>query len=144
MSKQTQATKYSSPLNRQTINKSSKAPEGLPLTEDAASPKGYTSTTIKILESFDSYDFTRICCQSIIDLGIPNPADDWAKGYNDLADKMKSGVVDKEGKVKNKWVTVCNNMQNITTVMTPEMLAVAVCRMAGFSVFLEDVNGQVD
>jgi len=138
-------TKYSSPLKRQTLtNKSAKAPEVPPLTDDAAAPKGCTSEALSIIKSFDFYDFARVCSTPIRDLGIVNPEDSWAKDYTDLSNRMKEELISKDGNVKEFYISVGNEIQNSTQIMTPELLALAICKVAGWKAFLRGVNGKAD
>jgi hypothetical protein len=120
------------------------APEVPPLKDEAAEPKGHTKETLQILKTFDQFDFVRICALPIVDLGISNPADMWAKDFNDLAKRCRGEIIKEDGEVKECWVHICNNLQDSTPIMTPEILAVAVCKIAGWKAFLRDVDGKVD
>ena len=105
---------------------------------------GHTTETMEILKTFDQYDFVRVCALPIIDLGISNPADMWAKDFNDLATRCRSEIIDENGQVRSKWIGVCNYLQDSTPIMTPEILAVSICKIAGWKAFLRDVDGKVD
>lgn len=149
MENKKKVTKSSSPLRQQTLKANlaeiaDTAPEVLPLTDDAVEPKGCTQETLEVLSTFDEYDFVRVCALPIVDLGISNPAETWASDYNDLAKRLRSEVVDEKGRVRDCWVKVCNKMQKCTPIMTPELLAVSVCKIAGWKAFMRDVHGKVD
>ena len=142
MTKSKTDTKYSSPLKRQTLTKeSAKAPEVSPLTDDAATPKGCTSDALKIIKSFDFYDFARVCSTPIRDLGIVNPDESWAKDYNDLSNRLKHELLDENGEVRNVFIAVGNEIQKSTQIMTAELLALAICKVAGWKAFLRGIDG---
>lgn len=139
--------KSSVPLRRQTMsskNPSPKTPEVPAVVLSPPEPMGHTTETMEILKTFDQYDFVRVCALPIIDLGISNPADMWAKDFNDLATRCRSEIIDENGQVKSKWIGVCNYLQDSTPIMTPEILAVSICKIAGWKAFLRDVDGKVD
>jgi len=111
----------------------------------ATVPTSLTKTTMEILKSFDNYDYVRICALPIADLGIVNPADQWAKDFDDLVNKCKSELIDENGELKDYWVKMCNYLQDATSIVVPEVLAVSLCKMAGWKTFLREANGiQVD
>ena len=144
MKKTERVTKSSSPLRPQNLKKqeaSQKASEGPSRVVTATEPTTLTRDTMEILKSFDKYDYVRICALPITDLGIPNPADMWAKNFDDLADKCKSELIDEEGELKDYWVKMCNYLQDSTTLVVPEVLAVSLCKMAGWKAFLREANG---
>jgi hypothetical protein len=79
-----------------------------------------------------------------LDLGIANPADMWAKDHNDLSRRCRNEIIDKDGEVRDYWTIIGNYLQESTPIMTPEILSVAICKVAGWKAFLRDIDGEVD
>jgi len=131
------------PLRPQTLEKvkMNKIPEAPPVAVQAAEPEGMTNKVISILQQFTDRDFVRICALPIMDLGISNPADMWADDFDDLCKRCRNEVLDEENNVRNYWIQVSNYLQQSSKIPTADMIAVSVCKIAGWKCFLRDVDG---
>ena len=79
-----------------------------------------------------------------MELGINNPADQWADGILDLSNRCKKQLIGEDKEVLDKWIGVCDKIRKQTHIMTPEILAIAMCRIAGWKAYLKDIEPDED
>ena len=99
----------------------------------------------RILKTFNSFDFARVCSTPIVDIGIANPEEQWAGDFPTLAKKCRNEVIDPDtNEIRDRWIGIGNNLAKSFRIMTPEIMAIAICKIAGWKALLRDIEPNED
>ena len=91
-----------------------------------------------ILMGFGKRDIVRQCGQGVMGLGVLDPIDGWANGFDDCYSRFEKALF-KDGKIHPRYIKAAMSMTDAgVSSAQPTTIALAICMMAGVVAFMEN------